>query len=76
MIQGYEFRYETLVTDPPESPNIPAAFMIGGITDEVATGILYGLQQVVSITNVSSAVVTTESQEFLGTAGAVRGPGS
>ena len=68
-ITGYEFRYETPTGD--EQPNVPTALMIGGITDEVATGILFGLQQVVSITNVSSAVVTTNQTEFAGTPGAL-----
>lgn len=73
IVQGYEFRYETLPAmegDPP----IPGAFMIGAITDEVATGILAGLQAVLSISNVTAAVVTSDSEEFLGIDGALRSP--
>jgi hypothetical protein len=72
VIHGYEFHYETLPAmegDPP----VPGAFMIGGITDEVATGILAGMQAVLSIANVTAAVVTSDTTEFLGTEGALRG---
>jgi hypothetical protein len=71
IVQGYEFRYETLPAMEGDMP-VPGAFMIGAITDEVATGILAGLQAVLSISNVTAAVVTSDSEEFLGTAGALR----
>ena len=43
----YEFSYTT-----PSLSDAPTSFMLGGISEDVAKGIRFGLRKVTSITNV------------------------
>lgn len=58
-VRGYEFNYVTPTQVPDgsggtTSVDIPTAFTLSGITDDVAKGIRQGLRNVPSIKNVTA----------------------
>ena len=60
----YVFGYMTPPVPPAEGNPIPTQFAISGISDEVAHGIIDGLQTVVSITDVTLTKVTAVTEEI------------
>lgn len=67
----YEFSYTTPTpgTDDDGNPitlQVPTTFSLGGISDDVAKGILFGLRKVPSITNVTGERVMENKENVTG----------
>ena len=67
----YEFAYDTPTntTDDQGNPvviNVPTTFALGGISEDVAKGIRFGLRKVPSITNVIAARVMETKEAVVG----------
>ena len=59
----YEFAYDTMVLD---GPNISTMFALGGISEDVAKGIRFGLRKVPTITNVTAQRITESKEVVVG----------
>jgi hypothetical protein len=63
----YEFTYTTTVNTPDGPQDVSTTFSVGGITDDVAKAIRFGLTKLSSIKNVSAERIDESRQQVTGT---------